>query len=150
MNRWTERVLGVAAFLGVVAVLLGCGGVQKVREAAQKAQRANQLIAALPQMTQYVLTLPPDVLAKSAKKTRAERIDSLEKDPKGMAILKKNGLTAKDYIIGVPALRMALWRAQGMAESSLVYASPANLAFAKANLAQLKPKWDAAEGRPAK
>ncbi|PYT33825.1 MAG: hypothetical protein DMG58_06350 [Acidobacteria bacterium] len=113
-------------------------------------QRANQLIAALPQMTQYVLTLPPDVLAKSAKKTRAERIDSLEKDPKGMAILKKNGLTAKDYIIGVPALRMALWRAQGMAESSLVYASPANLAFAKANLAQLKPKWDAAEGRPAK
>jgi len=45
---------------------------------------------------------------------------------------------------------MALWRAQGMAESSLVYASPANLAFAKANLAQLKPKWDAAEGRPAK
>ena len=67
-----------------------------------------------------------------------------------MAILKKNGLTAKDYIIGVPALRMALWRAQGMAESSLVYASPANLAFAKANLAQLKPKWDAAEGRPAK
>jgi len=50
-------------------------------------QRANQLIAALPQMTQYVLTLPPDVPAKSAKKTRAERIDSLEKDPKGVAIL---------------------------------------------------------------
>jgi hypothetical protein len=41
MNRWTERVLGVAALLLVVAVLLGCGGIQK---AAQKARTHNQLM----------------------------------------------------------------------------------------------------------
>jgi hypothetical protein len=116
-------------------------------------QRANQLIAAVPAMTQYVISLPPEVLAKAAKLTLVEHIANTEKDPKAMAILKQNGLTAKDYIIGVPTLRMALWLADGRATaSSLVFASPANLAFAKANLSQLKPKWDAVEGvrRPAK
>src|SRR4026209_2534452 len=86
-------------------------------------QRTNQLIAALPQMTKYVMSLPPEVLAKAAKQTRAERLANLEKDPKGMAILKQNGLTAKDYVVGVPALRMAIWLAKGMAPSQLVYAS---------------------------
>ena len=115
-------------------------------------QRANQLIAALPPMTKYVISLPEEVLAKSANQTTAEQIVDLEKDPKGMAILKQNGLTAKDYIVGVPTLRMALWLAEGVAASPLVFASPANLAFAKANLAQLQPKWDAADGvsRPTK
>jgi hypothetical protein len=41
MSRPTERVLGVTAFLLVVAVLLGCGGIQK---AAQKARTHNQLL----------------------------------------------------------------------------------------------------------
>ena len=115
-------------------------------------QRASQLIAALPPMTKYVISLPVEVLAKSANQTRAEQIASLEKDPKAMAILKQNGLTAKDYIVGVPTLRMALWLAEGMVASPLVFASPANLAFAKANLAQLQPKWDDADGvsRPPK
>lgn len=109
-------------------------------------QRANQLIAALPQMTKYVMSLPPEVLKKAAKQTRAERLANLEKDPKGMAILKQNGLTAKDYVVGVPTLRMALWLAKGMAPSELVYASPANLAFAKAHLGELQPRWEAVEG----
>ena len=42
------------------------------------------------------------------KMTAAERRDSIEKDPKAMAILKQNGQTAQDYLVGVPALRMAL------------------------------------------
>ena len=70
-----------------------------------------------------------------------------------MAIVTRNGLTAKEYIVGVPALRMALWLAEGRATPSmLVFASPAKLAFAKANLGQLKPEWDALDGvsRPAK
>ena len=49
-------------------------------------------------------------------------------------------------LIGVPALRMALMAAQGI-NGPTVVASPANVAFAKANLAQLKPKMDAADGR---
>jgi hypothetical protein len=74
----------------------------------------------------------------------ADRIAQLEADPKAAAILKENSLTARDYLIGVPALRMALMAAQGASAPNIV-ASPANVAFAKANLAQLKPKMDAAD-----
>ena len=42
--------------------------------------------------------------------------------------------------MGVPALRMAVMAAQGLANAPNITVSPANLAFAKANLAQLKPK----------
>jgi hypothetical protein len=111
--------------------------------------RANHLITALEAMTKYVVSLPDfqQRLAKAAKMTLAQRQAQMENDPKAMAILKQNGLTAREYSVGVPALRMALRLAStGGSNSSLVYASPANLAFAKANLAQLKPKMDAADG----
>ena len=62
-------------------------------------------------------------------------------------ICKRKGLTAKDYIVGVRALRRALWLAEGMQESPDVFASPANLALATANLAELRPKWDTLERR---
>jgi hypothetical protein len=68
----------------------------------------------------------------------------MEKDPKVASILKQENLTARDYLVGVPALRMALLAAQGASGPNIV-ASPANLAFAKANLAQLKPKMDQAD-----
>jgi hypothetical protein len=74
----------------------------------------------------------------------------LENDPKAMAILKQNGLTARDYVVGVPALRMALMGTQGMPPSSNIIASPANVAFAKVHLAELKPKMDAADGIPSR
>ena len=35
-----------------------------------------------------------------------------------MAILEQNGLTAQEYLVGVPALRMALMAAQGASECS--------------------------------
>ena len=63
---------------------------------------------------------------------------------------KRNGLTAREYLVGVPALRMAMMIAQGT-QAPNIFASPSNVAFAKANLAELKPKWDAANGlNPAK
>jgi hypothetical protein len=110
--------------------------------------QADHLIAAMTAMTKYLVSLPDfrDRLAKSAKMTAAERLAQLEKDPAAMAILKQNGLTAREYLVGVPALRMALMAAQGLTNSPSVVASPANVAFAKANLAQLKPKMDAADG----
>lgn len=109
--------------------------------------RANQLITAMEGMTKYLVSLPnyQDRLAKSMKMTPAERRAQLENDPKAMAILKQNNLTPQDYLVGVPALRMALMAAQGLKSPSVI-ASPANVAFAKANLAQLKPKMDAADG----
>ena len=50
------------------------------------------------------------------------------------------------------ALRMAMMIAEGVPASAKVVASPANVAFAKANLAELTPKMNAAEGalRPKK
>ena len=70
----------------------------------------------------------------------------MEQYPRAMAIVKAHGLTARDYFVGVPALRMALIAAQGGPAAQAVTVSPDNLAFAKANLAQLKPRMDAADG----
>ncbi|MBZ5632973.1 MAG: hypothetical protein LAO55_07560 [Acidobacteriia bacterium] len=121
--------------------------------------RANSLITAMEAMTKYVVGLPnyADSVRKAATMTPAQRVAQVESDPKAMAILKQNNLTARDYLIGVPALRMALMLAQdvtladgGRAGGNMV-ASPANVTFAKANLATLKPKMDAADGlTPAK
>jgi hypothetical protein len=109
--------------------------------------RAEQLITAMTAMTRYVVSRPDfqERLAKSMRMTAAERRAQIEGDPQAMAILKQNNLTARDYLVGVPALRMALFAAQGL-NGPTVVASPANVAFAKANLAQLKPKMDAADG----
>jgi hypothetical protein len=108
---------------------------------------AEHLIAAMQAMTAYLVSLPDyqERIRKSATMTAADRIAQIEADPKAAAILKQNSLTARDYLIGVPALRMALIAAQGTTAPNIV-ASPANVAFAKANLAQLKPKMDAADG----
>jgi hypothetical protein len=115
--------------------------------------RANQLISAVDAMTKYLVSLPnfQDRLIGSMKMTAAERSAQLQADAKAMVILKANGLTVHDYIVGVPSLRMALMAAQAPADAPNLAVSPANLAFAKANLAQLKPKMDAADGiRPKK
>jgi len=111
-------------------------------------QRANQLIPAMEAMSKYLLSLPDfqDRLKKSMKMTPAERLAQLENDPKAMAIVKQNGLTSRDYVVGVPALRMAMMAAQGAPAGPYIIASPANVAFAKAHLAELKPKMDAADG----
>jgi hypothetical protein len=110
--------------------------------------RANQLITAMAAMTRYVVSLPnsKERMAKASKKSPAELRAQLEKDPKAMAIMKRNGLTAHDYLVGLPALRMALMAAQGVADTPNITVSPTNLAFAKAHLAELKPKMDAADG----
>jgi hypothetical protein len=115
-------------------------------------QRANQLIPAMEAITKYVVTLPDfqDRVRKSMKMTSAEQLAQIENDPKAMAILKQNGLTARDYVVGVPALRMALLAAQGTATGPNIIVSPSNLAFAKAHLPELKPKMDAADGIPSK
>jgi hypothetical protein len=151
---------GALILIGFIAAVLttGAAGAQTPRTASQEGQdvfnypltlpRANQLISAVDAMTKYLVTLP-DVqnrLLDSIRMSAAERRVQLESDPKAMAVLKANGLTAHDYLVGVPTLRMALMAAQGPADAPNLAVSPANLAFARANLAQLKPKLDAADG----
>src|SRR6185503_8697123 len=78
--------------------------------------RANHLIAAMTAVTQYLVSQPDyqSRLAQSAKLSAAERIAQMEKDPKVASILKQENLTARDYLVGVPTLRMALLAAQGL------------------------------------
>lgn len=114
--------------------------------------RANQLITAMEAMTKYVVSLPnfQERVRKSMTMSPAERLVQIENDPKAMAIVKQNGLTAREYLVGVPALRMALLAAQGGPLATSAIASPANVAFAKAHLAELKPKMNAADGIPSR
>ena len=156
----TQRFLFFAVLTLCLATDLKAGQSSRTTPEARQAildyplnlQRANQLLAALPEMTKYVASLPPEALKRAAARTPAEQLTAMENEPKVAAILKQNGLTAKDYVTGVPALRMALWLAEGLPPGPTVFASPANLAFAKANLVQLRPKWEAVDGtaRPTK
>ena len=140
------------AFVNTVAAGQGSAassdGRQEVLNYQLTLPRANQLITAMEAMTKYLVSLPDFQarMARSMKMTPAERRAQVEQDQKAMAILKQNGLTAQDYLVGVPALRMALMMAQGVPAGPTIIASPANVAFAKANLGQLKPKMDAADG----
>src|SRR5215471_9111611 len=145
--------------IGLLWLILGVAGSPAVAQNLSPQQRqailgyqltlptADHLITAMEAMTKYLISLPDyqERMRKSATMTAADRTAQLENDPKAAAILKQNSLTARDYLIGVPALRMALMAAQGAAAPNIV-ASPVNVAFAKANLAQLKPKMDAADG----
>jgi hypothetical protein len=108
--------------------------------------RANKLITAMDGITAEFASRPDfqDRMREAMQMTRAERRAQMEKDPKAMAVLKRNRLTAQEYSVGVPALRSALMAAQGVVMPNIAV-SPENLAFAKANLAQLKPKMEAAD-----
>ena len=83
---------------------------QKILSYQLTMPRANHLIAAMDARTKYVVSRPDFQarLAKAMGMTPAERRAEMEKDPNATAILKQNGLTAEEYLVGVPALRMAL------------------------------------------
>ena len=109
--------------------------------------RANHLLDALEPMTKRLLALPnaAEVMRKSQKMTLPERIAQTESDGPSMEILRTHQLSAREYVVGVPTLRLALAAASPTIPGSdrLFVASPENLAFAKANLATLKPRLDA-------
>ena len=108
---------------------------------------ANHLLDAIEPMTRHVLALPnaAEVTRRSQKMTLPERIAQTENDAQSMNILRAHQLSARDYVVGVPTLRLALAAASSSSAGNdrLFVASPANLAFAKANLTTLKPRLDA-------
>jgi hypothetical protein len=113
--------------------------------------RAGHLITAMGEMTRYVLAQKDfkERMAKLKGTTPAQRLALIEQDTKAMAILRKNGLSAKEYVVGVPTLRMALVAASNGLREGIV-ASPANIQFAKTH-GELKARMDSVDGiRPAK
>jgi saccharopine dehydrogenase-like NADP-dependent oxidoreductase len=89
----------------------------------------------------------PDFQQRAVKMmtmTTAQQQAEMEADANLVKILKDQGLTAKEYMVGGPALRMAMLIAEGNTSPN-IYASPENLAFAKKNMAVLKPRADSVE-----
>jgi hypothetical protein len=108
--------------------------------------KSHSLITATREMTVHLMGQPDFQVRflRILQMTPAEQRAEMEKDAKAMAILKTHNLTTAEYQVGVPTLRMALAAAQGMTASTII-ASPANVAFAKQNLAVLKPRADSVE-----
>jgi len=108
--------------------------------------KAHSLISATRDMTKYAMTLP-DFQQRAVKMmtmTSAQQQAELEADPNAVKIFKDNGLTVKEYMVGGPALRMAMLITEGNTSPNL-FASPENLAFARKNMAVLKPRADSVE-----
>lgn len=105
---------------------------------------ANSLLAALPEMTRYVMGRPDwtAYVQKSMQQNRDEQVRTLEADPKAAAIIRKHGLSARQYVVGVIAVRGAVLKAQNPDSpvAKNIPVSAENLALAKANLGALGPK----------
>jgi hypothetical protein len=104
------------------------------------------LTGAMETLSKYVASLPnsQERGLRLATMSPAELRALTENDPKAMGILTQNGLTATEYLVGTSALTMAYTiAATSVKNNPAIFASPANVAFAKANLAQLKPRMDA-------
>jgi hypothetical protein len=111
---------------------------------------AAKILAALPGVTRLVLSAPDarERVLKATQESLEDRVKDSENSPATVALLKGQGLTPREYVIGVVALRMALLGASLPAGAKLpptITASPANLAFVKAHFQELKPKMDAAD-----
>jgi hypothetical protein len=69
----------------------------------------------------------------SMRKPFDERVALLASDPKAAAIVKSHGLTARDYSVGILALRAAAWASGGGRGGLANLASPANVNLFKSN-----------------
>ncbi|MBI5018427.1 MAG: hypothetical protein HZB55_23440 [Deltaproteobacteria bacterium] len=100
---------------------------------------ANAIIKTQGELSQHVMKNPEAMksLATTMKAPLEERIALLGKDPAQSAVLKANGLGARDYSVGLIALRAAAWAVQGRSGPLTGLASPANIGFLKANPAIL-------------
>ena len=107
--------------------------------------KANSLASTMQDLSKYLASLPnsQERGLRLATMSPAALRALMEKDAKAMAILTQNGVSVRDYLIGSNALVMAYTIAATGASNAYIFASPANIAFAKAHLTELKPKMDA-------
>jgi hypothetical protein len=141
--------------LAVLCLLLAVGlaSAQSLTQAQRQAildyqltmPKANALSSAMEALTKYVAALPDSEGRKMrlAVMTPAQLRALMEKDAKAMAILTQNGLTTNEYLAGTNALVMAYTIAATGNANPYVFASQANIDFAKGHLSELKPRMDA-------
>ena len=111
---------------------------------------ATKIIAALPEVTQLVLSAPDarERLIKASRASLEERVKDAENSPKTVELLKRHGLTPREYVVGVVTLRMALTAASlppRFAAEQPGGRIAAECRVRQSALSELKPKMDAAD-----
>lgn len=108
---------------------------QAIRAYTLDQARANVLIKALREGTAATLKDPAGMsrLMKQMELPFEQQIAALDKDPIMGPVLKANNLSPQQYSFGVLALRAAYLARSGGADGLARLASPANVAFLKAN-----------------
>lgn len=121
-----------------------------VRAYKLDAKQASAVVKTLEELTALVLKSPEAMkhAAASMKLPPDERIRQMDQSPQTAGILKANGLSSREYFVGLLALRAAAQAAEGGTAGLAALASPGNVAFVKANpaLAARLKKIDTAGG----
>lgn len=141
MSRRVPLLLVAVTLLGgaVSAQVTGSGfppeTAAAVKAVVLTAPKSMSLIKAMEELNAYVMGSPEAAraLAASLQKPFDERVAMMAADPKAAAILKSHGFTAKDYSVGLLALRAAAWASGGGRGGLADLASPANITLFKAN-----------------
>ena len=109
---------------------------QAIRSYALDQQKATALIAALRDITAWVMKDPKAMTTMLTQMTELpfeQQGAALEKGATTGPILKANGLTGRQYSFGILALRSAYLARDGGSAGLARLANPANVAFLKAN-----------------
>lgn len=108
---------------------------QAVKDYRLDLAKANRFTDAMAELTAYTLK-QPDWQKKVMERMKLpfdQQMKAMAAEPGTAAILKKHGLEAREYSIGLFALRAAIYSAKGTNIGIANLASPANVSFAKAN-----------------
>lgn len=108
---------------------------QAVKDYKLDLAKSNRLTDAMAELTAYTLK-QPDWTKKMVERMKLpfdQQMKQMAAEPGSAAILKKHGFEARDYSVGLLALRAAVYSTKGMNIGITNLASPANLALVKAN-----------------
>lgn len=128
----------VAAALPVSAQSMSPATEQAIKSYVLDPARAEVLLKTLKELTAETLKDPKwmQKLPARMKLSFEEQWKALEADPVSGPVLRASRITAKDYSCGLMALRAASGLDSGAGVAK--YASPANVAFLKANPSYLE------------
>jgi hypothetical protein len=109
---------------------------EEIRAYKLDARNCDAITGSLAELSTTLLAKPNrhSEMMEQVKKSPEEQAAAYDKDPVYSAILRKHGLTAREYLAGLYALRSASFAVDG--KSAPIFeglATDANVAFLKAN-----------------
>ncbi len=136
------------ATLALLAIAAAAASGQDFTPAMKKAildfrldtKNSKAIIACQTQLSRLMLGSPERMkqFGTTMKKPLEDQIAIMEKDGEAAAILKANRLGAREYTVGLVALRAAAWSVRGKPGPLKGLESSKNVAFLKANPAILE------------